>query len=75
MNSRLSDLLESAIIFASLLGGFMAFGSGMLAAGSLIRTASAEVFSYRVNVGLGWGFLVGMPFALFAFFLNLAGEL
>lgn len=60
------EFLEGIVTAASVLGGAMAYVSGLRAAQGLLLGVSPEALAHRVNEGVALGFLSGSPFAIFA---------
>jgi hypothetical protein len=60
------DLIEVFIAGAAVLGGVMAFCSGLAAADSALAGDRPRSLADRVNRGLAEGFLIGLPIAAIA---------
>jgi hypothetical protein len=60
------DWVELLISAVSVLGGFMAFFSGLSARQALIEHASPTGLAHRVNLGIAEGFGVGVLCAVVA---------
>ena len=58
------DLVEVVVTAVSILGGFMAFCSGLEAWRSVRARRFPEQVAHRVNQGLGRGFGIGFPIAM-----------
>ena len=64
-------LLEAVVAAVSILGGAMAYESGLAAAEAVAERQSAENLGQRVNEGLARGFVWGWPLSLFALIIEL----
>lgn len=62
-------LIESTVTAISVLGGAMAYESGLAAAEAMSEDQPSAVLAERVNEGLGDGFSWGRPAALLAFII------
>jgi hypothetical protein len=62
--SEVHSTIESIVTAVSILGGAMAYESGLAAVKTMAANRPARVLSQRVNEGLGVGFLWGAPLAL-----------
>lgn len=60
------DFLEALVAGFSILGGFMAYPSGFLAAHALALGLPPEALAHQINLGIARGFLSGSPVAVFA---------
>lgn len=69
--ATLPGLLEAAVTAVSILGGVMAYESGLAAAQSVAEGQSAEVLGQRVNEGIAKGFVWGWPLSVLAFIIGL----
>jgi hypothetical protein len=56
----LQDLVNAAIAALSILGGFMAFTSGLLAAVGLVTGQSDSWITRQFNHAIGAGFIIGL---------------
>jgi hypothetical protein len=65
------DLIEAAIAAASILGGFMAYRSGLAAAGAVAEGSSPDLLAQSINEGIAVGFEWGSPAAAIALIINL----
>jgi len=55
------DLIEIAVTAMSVMGGVMAYSSGSAALGSVLAGEAPELLGEKVNRGLAWGFMIGLP--------------
>ena len=67
----LQDLVNAAIAAFSILGGFMAFTSGLLAAVGLVTGQSDSWIARQFNHAIGGGFIIGVPLAFTAGMIGL----
>lgn len=58
------DLVEVVVTAVSILGGFMAFFSGLAAFDFISYAEEPEVLAHRINRGLANGFGFGLPVAV-----------
>ena len=58
---EVQELVQSAITAVSILGGSMAYVSGYSAAWALKEGCDSQSLAHEINVGLGKGFVAGMP--------------
>jgi len=65
--SSARDLLEAVVAAFSVLGGTMAYLSGLWAAQALVERQPPAVIEERINEGIGMGFIWGAPAATLAF--------
>lgn len=65
------DLLEAVIAAVSILGGAMAYESGLGAAEAVAESQSDEVLGRRVNEGIANGFVWGWPLSVIALIIEL----
>jgi hypothetical protein len=56
--------IETLVTAVSLLGGFMAFYSGLEASRSVRARRFPDQVGYRINKGLARGFGIGLPVAV-----------
>jgi hypothetical protein len=63
------DFIEVIVSAVSVLGGFMAFTSGMEASKAVFARRPPDELAYRINKGLASGFNLGLPAALIAYTL------
>lgn len=61
--------VNGLVAWATMLGGFTAFGSGLPAALFALDTTPAHVRADLINRGLGVGFRLGMCFGVLLFFV------
>lgn len=59
--ASIHDLVELVVTAVSILGGFMAFYSGLEAHASITIGEEPEEVAFRINQGLAYGFNVGLP--------------
>jgi hypothetical protein len=64
-------LIEAAVTAVSVLGGTMAFRSGLAASNALSEDQPPSVVAERINQGVGDGFSMGTPMAIVAFIILL----
>jgi hypothetical protein len=60
------DFIEVIVSVVSVLGGSMAFFSGLEAARGVIKRAQPDHVAARVNQGLALGFGLGLPLSMIA---------
>ena len=65
------DLLEAVVTAVSLLGGAMAYESGLGAAEAVSENQSDAVLGRRVNEGIAKGFVWGWPLSVIALIIEL----
>jgi hypothetical protein len=58
-------LIEALVTAVSILGGVMAYRSGLAAARAMSQDQTPEILAQRINEGLGKGFSAGVPAAMF----------
>lgn len=64
-------LLEATVASVSILGGAMAYESGLAAVQALAEDAPSEILGQRVNEGIAKGFVWGWPLSIVAFIIEL----
>jgi hypothetical protein len=69
--STVPGLLEAAVTAVSILGGAMAYESGLSAARAVAEEHSREVLGQRVNEGIAKGFVWGWPVSVLVFIIGL----
>jgi hypothetical protein len=70
-SSAAQDLLEAAVTAVSILGGAMAYESGLAAAEAVAERQTPETLSQHVNEGLAKGFVWGWPLAVITLIIEL----
>lgn len=65
------DLLEAVIAAVSVLGGAMAYESGLGAAEAVAENKSDEALGRSVNEGIAKGFVWGWPLSVIALIIEL----
>ena len=65
------DLLEAVIAAVSILGGAMAYESGLGAAEAVAENQSDEALGRRVNEGIAKGFVWGWPLSVIALIIEM----
>jgi hypothetical protein len=58
-------LIEAVVTAVSILGGVMAYRSGLAAAKAMSQDQTPQILAQRINEGLGKGFSAGLPAATF----------
>lgn len=69
--STVPGLLEAAVTAVSILGGAMAYESGLSAARAVAEDHPREVLGQRVNEGIAKGFVWGWPVSMLVFMIGL----
>jgi hypothetical protein len=64
-----TSVVNGLLAWATVLGGSTALGSGLFAAISMFVPVRPEARTNAINVGLGWGFLIGMFVGLLMLFV------
>lgn len=64
-------LLEAAVTAVSILGGAMAYESGLSAARAVAENCLPEILGQRVNEGIAKGFVWGWPVSMLVFIIGL----
>jgi hypothetical protein len=64
-----STVVNGLLAWATVLGGFTAFGSGLMAALLALDSTRAELRADLINRGLGVGFAIGMALGFLMFVL------
>lgn len=64
-------LIEAAITAISILGGAMAYESGLAAAEAVAENQSPEILSQRINEGIAKGFVWGWPLSVITLIIEL----
>jgi hypothetical protein len=64
-------LLEAVVTAVSILGGAMAYESGLAAAEAVAENQSAAVLGQRVDEGIAEGFVWGWPLSVIALIIEL----
>jgi hypothetical protein len=64
-------LLEAAVTGVSILGGAMAYESGLAAAEAVAEAQTPEILSQRVNEGMAKGFVWGWPLSVVTLIIEL----
>lgn len=67
-----TSIVNGLLAGTTVLGGFTAFGSGLLAVVSMLVTAQPEARTNAINLGLAWGFLGGIAFGFLMLFVFIA---
>lgn len=69
--SAAQNLLEAAVTAVSILGGAMAYESGLAAAEAVAESQTPEILSQRVNEGMAKGFVWGWPLSVITLIIEL----
>ena len=69
--STIHRLLEAAITGVSILGGAMAYESGLSAARARAENHPPEILGQRVNEGIAKGFVWGWPVSMVVFIIGI----
>lgn len=69
--TTIPGLLEAAVAAVSILGGAMAYESGLSAARAVVDNCLPEVLGQRVNEGIAKGFVWGWPVSMLVFIIGL----
>jgi hypothetical protein len=67
-----TTFVNGLLAWATVLGGFTAFGSGLMAALFALDSTRAELRADLINRGLGIGFAIGMALGFLMFVLFVA---
>jgi hypothetical protein len=63
--SEIRSLIENAVTAISIMGGAMAYESGLAATKAIAEGLAPPIVAQRINEGLGEGFSWGLPVAIF----------
>jgi len=69
--TTIPSLLEAAVASVSILGGAMAYESGLSAAQAVAESQSPDILGQRINEGIAKGFVWGWPLSILAFIIEL----
>jgi hypothetical protein len=69
--SAAQNLLEAAVTAVSILGGAMAYESGLAATEAVAEREPPENLSQRVNEGMAKGFVWGWPLSVITLIIEL----
>ncbi len=67
-----TSVVNGLLAGATVLGGFTAFGSGLLAAISMFVPARPQARTNAINLGLAWGFVGGIALGSLTLFVFIA---
>jgi len=65
------NLLEATVTAVSILGGAMAYESGLAAAEAVAESQPPEILSQHVNEGMAKGFVWGWPLSVITLIIEL----